>query len=51
MSEEQAEQPASAVSRHHSEQRSMREWIGLMSLCIVAHQAAQDLLEPAILIL
>ncbi len=33
-SEEPAEQPGSAVSRHRSEQRSMMGWIGLMSLCI-----------------
>ena len=52
-SEEPAEQPGSAVSRHHSEQRSMREWIGLMSLCIdaVLHSYFKCTSQYSILIL
>ena len=34
-SEEPAQQPGSAVSRHHSEQRRLRGWMGLMPLGII----------------
>jgi len=46
-SEEPAEQPGSAVSRHHSEQRSMRGWFGLMSLCIKSHRLLIALLRDS----